>query len=452
MMKKLIVIISLILIITPYIFTQQVKVKGRVLSNNTADPVPYANIYLEGEAIGTCSNIDGHFSFIIPDKYNEKQISISAVGYKSFHANLESFQAKDTFYLTREVIPIKEVVVTAEPIGAKPIISRVLDSMKKNYVNPVKYTTYSRQELELLNREKTVYIAEEVSEVLVKNDKNKVGIIKSRYNKFPGINDDHESSHYLHSNTIFSNQFPLEGASFKIKSKSKISSSNKVYLLLKNKNLHRSSQRRDSLVEDYAVYNNYKLFDLYNYELTGRKYYNSDTVHEIKYSPNPNFKNYEKLPSGVIYVNMEDFGVVYKKTVTSEAELKDRKLGKINQWIGGNKNFTYQFDVKEQYWRKVNGEYYMRFLKTTNNYTYHDYKNDTHTKYKEIKFTYVTAASDSNIKFSSSVQKKLSKTFVFEFQRLKMNFNEEFWENYNYIKVPEKIKEQKFDKTNNYKK
>src|SRR6056297_416693 len=446
-MKKLIVIISLILVTTPDIFPQ-VNVQGSVLSNKTGNPIPYANIYLEGETIGTCSNIDGCFSFKIPHQYKEKQISISAVGYKPFHANLEGFQVKDTFYLTREVIPINEVVVTAEPISAEPIISRVLDSMKKNYVNPVKYITYSRQELELLKKKKTVYIAEEVSEVLVKNNKNKVGIIKSRYNKFPGINDEHESSHYLHSNTVFSNQFPLEGASLKIKGKNKISSSKKLYLLLKNKN----SQRRDSLVEDYAVYNNYKLFDLYNYELTGRKYYNSDTVYEIKYFPNPDFKNYEKLPSGVIYINMEDFGVVYKKTVTSEAELKDRKLSKINQWMGGNKNFTYQSDVKEQYWRKVNGEYYMRLLKETNNYTYHDYKNDTHTKYQELNFTYVTSASDSNVNFSSAVQKKLSHTFVLKFDKLEMNFNEDFWENYNYIKVPEKIKKQKYDTTSILKK
>jgi hypothetical protein len=439
-MKKLIVIISLILVTTPDIFPQ-VNVKGSVLSNETGNPIPYANIYLEGETIGTCSNIEGRFSFKIPDQYKEKQISVSAIGYKSFHANLEDFQVKDTFYLTMEVIPIDEVVVTAEPIGAEPIISRVLDSMKENYVNPVKYITYSRQELELLKKKKTVYIAEEVSEVLVKNDKSKVGIIKSRFNKFPGINNEHESSNYISANTIFSNQFPVDGASLKIKDESKISVSNKLYLLLKNKNL----QIRDSLVENYVTYNKYKLFDLYDYELAGRKYYNRDTLYEIKYSPNPSFKENKKLPSGIIYVNMEDFGVVYKKTVNSKEELEDRRLSKINQWMAGNINFTHHSNVKEQYWRKVNGKYYIRFLNTTRNYTYHDYKKNTHTKYQEVEFTYVTSASDSNVNFSSAVQKQLSNNFVLEFDRLEMNFNEDFWGNYNYIKVPEKIKKQKYE-------
>lgn len=61
-----------------YIFAQ---VRGVVLDRETQQPVPYANIAIEGKSYGTTSNLKGEF--VITESLSKGRVVVSAIGYST---------------------------------------------------------------------------------------------------------------------------------------------------------------------------------------------------------------------------------------------------------------------------------------------------------------------------------------------------------------------------------
>lgn len=86
-------------------FSLSAQIKGVVKDSISGEPIPYVNIWLENEAIGTTSETDGSFSLEIN---GEKILVFSALGYetKRITSNVQ------TVVLKPKVMELKEVVVS----------------------------------------------------------------------------------------------------------------------------------------------------------------------------------------------------------------------------------------------------------------------------------------------------------------------------------------------------
>ena len=124
-MTKSIQLFLLMTIFQPLAFAQM-KIKGTIVDKKTQLPVEYANIGIFEKGIGTVSNTNGNFEFIIPVQFKNKPITIKHLGYKDATVNLNDINANPTsikIELETSISELKEVKITAlrvASIGYKP--------------------------------------------------------------------------------------------------------------------------------------------------------------------------------------------------------------------------------------------------------------------------------------------------------------------------------------------
>ncbi len=110
---------------------EEATIKGFVLSAGTKEPLPGANVYLEGTMLGSSTDLDGYFSIINipPGSYTLK---IKYIGYKQLDITIE-VKAEDvitkTFELSPEALEGETIVVTAQAEGQHQAINQQLASL-----------------------------------------------------------------------------------------------------------------------------------------------------------------------------------------------------------------------------------------------------------------------------------------------------------------------------------
>ena len=122
MRKKL--LISFVIAITPlFIFAQQGKLRGVVTDNKTGEPLPGANITLEGTTLGAAADLSGMYVVLAvsPGRYT---VRVNYIGYQTLaisnirvSANLTT---TEDFQLTPTTIDLEAVEVVAK----RPLIQR----------------------------------------------------------------------------------------------------------------------------------------------------------------------------------------------------------------------------------------------------------------------------------------------------------------------------------------
>lgn len=124
-MTKSIPLFVLIVMLQSFVFGQ-VKVKGTITDKKTQLPVKYANIGILEKGVGTISNLDGNFEFIIPAELKDNPITVTHLGYKDatiyamkINANLSTLKIE----LEPSVSELKAIKISATKetnIGYKP--------------------------------------------------------------------------------------------------------------------------------------------------------------------------------------------------------------------------------------------------------------------------------------------------------------------------------------------
>jgi hypothetical protein len=99
------------------------QIKGVIKDSISGQPIPYVNIWVDGETIGTTSEENGSFSLDIKE---EKILIFSALGYES----KKSSSKNEIILLKPKVIELKEVVVAS----AKKNKTIKVNSFKKNKI------------------------------------------------------------------------------------------------------------------------------------------------------------------------------------------------------------------------------------------------------------------------------------------------------------------------------
>ena len=116
-------LIWIFIIVSQFTFSQ---IKGIVKDSISGEPIPYVNIWVENETIGTTSEANGGFSLDIKE---EKLLVFSALGYES----KKSSSKNELILLKPKVFELNEVVIS---IPKKTIESEIGFYLPENQVIP----------------------------------------------------------------------------------------------------------------------------------------------------------------------------------------------------------------------------------------------------------------------------------------------------------------------------
>ncbi|MGD1046614.1 MAG: carboxypeptidase-like regulatory domain-containing protein, partial [Bacteroidota bacterium] len=129
---KSFLIISLLLLGTPYLSAQQEsgQIKGTITDATTGEAMIGANVTLKGTSLGSPSDVYGKYiiNAIPPGSYTLK---VSYIGYRSKETTVEvkgGATLELNFSILSEAIEGEEVVVTAQARGQHEAINQQLSS------------------------------------------------------------------------------------------------------------------------------------------------------------------------------------------------------------------------------------------------------------------------------------------------------------------------------------
>ena len=107
-MKKIIYLFFTLFIGTGILTAQTYQVSGRVISAEDGEPIPGATIRVKGSNFGTVSDVNGNFSFHVPD--TSRTLLVTFVGKKASEAPITPMMQ---IVLYSETHNLNETVVTA---------------------------------------------------------------------------------------------------------------------------------------------------------------------------------------------------------------------------------------------------------------------------------------------------------------------------------------------------
>ena len=108
-----------------------IKLSGVVVEGKDDQPIPYASLNIVGETIGTMTNIDGGYDFIIPWRFRDKTITIRCLGFRSRELTLEQLKANVKIKLEPITIHLREIQV--KPVDVAEVLQKFRNSIEQNY-------------------------------------------------------------------------------------------------------------------------------------------------------------------------------------------------------------------------------------------------------------------------------------------------------------------------------
>ncbi|MEM6321367.1 MAG: carboxypeptidase-like regulatory domain-containing protein [Bacteroidota bacterium] len=109
---------------------------GKLLDAERKAPLPFASIYLKGTAIGTVSNMEGAFTFIVPEAFKKDTVILSMIGYNSVKKAVKDFEKNEPIVLEERIFALDEAVVTGKRLpAAKDIVKKAYRSITTNYAS-----------------------------------------------------------------------------------------------------------------------------------------------------------------------------------------------------------------------------------------------------------------------------------------------------------------------------
>ncbi len=157
-------------------------ITGRVLDNETLQPLPFSSVYLVGKTTGIISNEEGEFQLKLNASELSETLSISCMGYKNFSAPVSALVNTNRDYLLNtDVISIQEVIIRR--VSPTMLLQNARNRIHDNYrLKPAILTSFYRETVQRGNRYTLV------SEAILENYKagygnqvsDKVKIMKGR--------------------------------------------------------------------------------------------------------------------------------------------------------------------------------------------------------------------------------------------------------------------------------
>ncbi len=114
--------------------SQKILISGKVIDQETQEPLTFASIGVKGKSIGTITNLQGEFDFHIPSELRNDFLVINMLGYESFSAPIWTLLDMDPLIIEIKKSPflLNEVVVSDSLTGGD-ILQIALSRIEQNY-------------------------------------------------------------------------------------------------------------------------------------------------------------------------------------------------------------------------------------------------------------------------------------------------------------------------------
>lgn len=103
---------------------QEILFEGHVLEHKTKNPIPYVNLSFLNTLKGTSTDEKGHFFLDIPKAYLDKQVHISALGFKDTIVVAKDIFKVKRFEMVEQSFELDEVVVS-ESYGNSVVLNPI---------------------------------------------------------------------------------------------------------------------------------------------------------------------------------------------------------------------------------------------------------------------------------------------------------------------------------------
>jgi hypothetical protein len=123
------------------VHAQLTKILGHVTDASTGEPVPFANVYLKGSALGTTTDFDGKYYFETMKPVDS--ITVTYVGYSDQTIAVRQNRYQEiNFQLKPSLINLQEVVVYAGENPADILFKKIIKNKEQNTINNLEAWQY----------------------------------------------------------------------------------------------------------------------------------------------------------------------------------------------------------------------------------------------------------------------------------------------------------------------
>ncbi len=375
--------------------TTFIVVSGEITSSKNGLTIPYVNISIQNQHLGTISNSEGRFSFKIPEKFISSFIQFSCIGYTTLELPVP---AKDTIIsieLKNTTIELAEIKVIQ--MKAADIVDRCYKSISANYAPyPMLLTSFFRERLKQNNQ----YI--QVSEAVIE-------IYKGKYS----IYSDSERVKFIIGRKKETEKEPELA-------RLKIAGGPALFAEL-------------DIVKHLSFFNTLESPDEFSYKNIGQSIYKDRILYHIAFKPNipKDEMNYE----GILFIDSQSFALqsatfrLTKKSMKYSSKLFIKKSPKKIRAIPTYTNYNIEYTELNHTWylHKVTGEIQIELQHKRNK------KRNTYTAISELLIT--DGVKQNNRSFKTSDSFKTSYILADQIN----TDDKSFWKAFNIIKPEDDI-------------
>ncbi len=369
------------------------RLKGRVIDKVEGSPLPMVNITVKNKVLGTITNSNGDFEFVIPNQLNKDTLAFSFLGYDNHFIPVESIDSVLLVRLTSHDIHLPEIEVKYQEVNE--ILFNVLENKKQNYWNEQSLLTGFFRE-SILQDAEYVQVSEAIIEISKPDYGKASSMERARFIKGRKQDDLQKMENV---------DFKLEGGPFQF---SRI---------------------------DIARYLDFfpKEESLYKYEYDGIDFRGDDVLYKVKFKPIDD--NGDLLYEGTFFIHSKSYAIVHVDFSLTKRAIRYSRKALIKKTSGKVKARPKYADYSIDY-RFVNDKWILNKVTGVIIINIVDKRQKINSDFRAISELLISnciAYKGDRFKWSESF--KESYVLADEIEETDI----EFWGNYNIIKPNEAI-------------
>lgn len=405
-MRRLKVLIFLFLLF-PYLCDAQIfmKITGKVTDAQNNSPLPFANVTISGTYIGTITNDNGFFLLKIPHLLKTDTLAVSFLGYHKAFIPLSNYSTTDTLSICLQPLTLNISEVLVQRLPATELITKALSKIPQNYsTQPVGMQAFYREIIS--DNGYAIQFIEAVLGIykgsyLEKRDKDRMKIIKGR------------EKTDVYSSTLWNYLYFINGP----------------YEMLQT-DIAKYPKRFITVPQSYTSFLNERHYKFYTYKLW-ETYLEGRPVYIIHFEPNSRRR---AVYEGKIFIDKRSLAFIGMEYWIAPSRLSSTSVLRYDtrRALEEDEIETQTIDFYSYVrFRELDGCWYLSNAKMQYQFLFIDHNfNSISNIQNDITFV-VTDIDTVNVE---PIQRRNFIQYNRELSEQLGEFDEEFWENYNFVK------------------